>query len=797
MSKRQSQLQPNTDIPLLTLRNQVLFPGSMLRIKVGRPRSVRLLSNLIRAQAQGKELMFGVVAQKTANTDDPTSLSDLYQVGCTANIVEVSTPVRPEGDGAVDKQNTAEAKYFTLVIEGVQKFQIQQIKSSTPFLRAQVSPSTQSSAQVEEDTELHTLKKMLKEAATEALKLLRLPKSKGMNSTLQDADKTMDIICAHLDASVAEKQAVLVEQSLKARIKLALQLLHREIEVLKISQQIDSEVKGDLSKQQREFYLRKQLKAIKDQLGEGSASDSEDSMEALERRLKEAELSPAAQKLADQELKRLTGMQPSNAQYSVSVSYLETLADLPWNKSSDDVINLAKVREQLDQDHHGLSQIKKRIVEFLAVRKLNNKGKVPILCFMGPPGVGKTSLGSSIAKAMGREFVRASLGGVRDDAEIRGHRRTYVGAMSGRIMQGLLKCGVNNPVFLLDEIDKLTSDFRGDPSAALLEVLDPEQNSTFSDHYVEAPFDLSKVLFIATGNEMKGISGPLRDRMEVIELSGYTIDEKMVICNEHVLPSQCQEHGLMPEELEMEGPAFEKMITGYTREAGVRELQRKVGAVCRHVAVQVAEQMEHGEDARPIKPCTVGPEDLHAILGPELYQNDLLDQLGRPGVALGLAWTPVGGEALVIEVSIMAGTGQVRLTGQLGDVMKESASMSLSWIRANSSQLGLAKLSTGDFLQKHDIHVHFPAGGVPKDGPSAGVAITMALLSMFWGRSLRSDCLLYTSDAADEEDSVDLGGRRIIKKKKKRKRIGYISGRKNTTIRYIHQTKKERVKIYK
>eukprot|EP00657_Telonema_sp_P-1_P005726 TRINITY_DN23329_c0_g1_i2.p1 TRINITY_DN23329_c0_g1~~TRINITY_DN23329_c0_g1_i2.p1 ORF type:complete len:419 (+),score=119.82 TRINITY_DN23329_c0_g1_i2:130-1386(+) len=327
---------------------------------------------------------------------------------------------------------------------------------------------------------------------------------------------------------------------------------------------------------------------------------------------------------------------------------------------------------------------------------------------------------------------------VRDDSEIRGHRRTYVGAMPGRILQGLLKCGVNNPVFLLDEIDKLANDFRGDPAAALLEVLDPEQNSTFSDHYVEAPFDLSKVLFIATGNDMRGISGPLRDRMEVIELSGYAIDEKMVIAREHILPSQCKEHGLMEQELEIDNAAISRIITGYTREAGVRELQRKVGAVCRNVAVQVAEKMDSGDDERPIQCCNVGVGQLEPILGPDVYQNDLLDQLGKPGVAVGLAWTPVGGEALVIEASVMKGTGQLRLTGQLGDVMKESASMSLSWIRANSRELELAKLE-GDYLQKHDIHIHFPAGGVPKDGPSAGVAITMALLSMFWNRSLRSD----------------------------------------------------------
>jgi len=703
-----------------------------------------LLKSILQEQAaQGKEPLFGVVAQKSSKNNDPTSLTDLHKVGCTARIVEVGTPMSQNAEGESDapQRPVNASSIITLVIEGHERFAINRIKSTKPFLTALVKPYPDPpNAPIEDDTELITLKKMLRETAAEALKLLRLPKAKAVANALADPEKTIDIICSHMDASVEDKQALLDETALKPRIKLALQLLRRETEVLKISQQIDSEVKGDLSKQQREFYLRKQLKAIKDQLGEGESGSGDSSLETLEERLKDANLPEGARKLADQELKKLQGMQTANAQYSVSMSYLECLADLPWHKSSEDSLNLQAVREQLDKDHHGLDKIKKRLVEFLAVRKLNTTGRVPLLCFMGPPGVGKTSLGASIAKAMGREFVRVSLGGIHDDSEIRGHRRTYIGAMPGRIMQGMLKVGVNNPVFLLDEIDKLSRDFRGDPAAALLEVLDPEQNSTFSDHYVEATFDLSKVLFLATGNDMAGISGPLRDRMEVIDLSGYTIDEKMVIAKQHIIPNQIKEHGLMDGEIEIDPQAVTDTITGYTREAGVRELQRKVGALCRHVAVKVAEKMEvGGDEARPIQQHIIGSKDVPMILGPEIFENDLLDQVGRPGVATGLAWTPTGGEALMVEASKMTGTGQMRLTGQLGDVIKESASICMSWIRAHALQLNLPEVDAGDFLKKHDIHVHFPAGAIKKDGPSAGVAITMALLSMFWDRSMRAD----------------------------------------------------------
>jgi len=589
-----------------------------------------------------------------------------------------------------------------------------------------VAPVAAPPAKSQNDVELIALEQNLKTATNEALKLLRLPKTQSLVGSMVDPVRLADVVCANLDANVSEKQEVLMMTDAKSKIKMVLHLLNREIEVLKLTRKIDSEVKGDLSKQQREFYLRKQLKAIKDQLGEGGNADPENALEELEQQLKDANLSEEAQKLATREMKRLRGMNSSNAQYSVSLAYLECLAELPWDKSTEDHIDLGEVQKQLDEDHHGLDKIKKRILEFLAVRKLKEDGRVPILCFMGPPGVGKTSLGSSIAKAMGRKFTRLSLGGVRDDAEIRGHRRTYIGAMPGRVMQGLRKVGVNNPVFLLDEIDKMGSDFRGDPASALLETLDPEQNTTFSDHYVEAPFDLSKALFICTGNDMSGIPGPLRDRMEVIDLSGYAVEEKLAIAQNYIVPKQLKEHGISSDEMEIPEETVQHMITSYTREAGVRDLERKTAAVCRSVAVKVAQDLEKGgERGNFFK--KVLPEDLNEILGPEIFENEDEQRMMVPGVATGLAWSPAGGDVLYVEASKMPGKGQLQLTGALGDVIKESAIMALSFIRSNTLELSIAP----DFFTKNDIHLHFPAGAVPKDGPSAGVAITTAFVSLF------------------------------------------------------------------
>jgi ATP-dependent Lon protease len=509
--------------------------------------------------------------------------------------------------------------------------------------------------------------------------------------------------------------------------------------VMKLSNKINSQVKGEMSKTQREYYLRQQLKAIKEELGD--KDDDESGIEELERRLKSAKLPEEAEKASNRELKRMKNMQPSQAEYTVARTYLEWVADLPWSVASTDNLDLQNAKRQLDDDHYGLEKIKRRIVEYLAVRKLKNDMKGPILCFVGPPGVGKTSLGRSIADSLGRKFHRISLGGVRDEAEIRGHRRTYIGALPGRIIQGLKKAATNNPVFLLDEIDKLGHDFRGDPSSALLEVLDPEQNNSFSDHYLDVPFDLSRVLFIATANQLDTIPAPLRDRMEIIEVPGYTFEEKSNIARQHLIPKQIKEHGITGEHIEIPDATVMKLATSYTREAGVRNLEREIASVCRGVAVEVANftpTSPTGEKT-PFPKVVVSEERLAKILGPEKFYNETAERTAVPGVATGLAWTAAGGDLLFIEATRMGGKGSMILTGQLGDVMKESAQAAMSWIRSKAHEIGITKSAEDHFLEKSDLHLHFPAGAIPKDGPSAGVTITTALVSLLTGKNVRSD----------------------------------------------------------
>jgi len=527
-------------------------------------------------------------------------------------------------------------------------------------------------------------------------------------------------------------------------MKLVLELLNRKREILKLSNKIDSAVKGEMSKTQREYYLRQQLKAIKEELGE--MGEEEEELDELAERLKKAGLPPEVEKVANKELNRLKTIPAASSEYTVARTYLDWIADLPWSKQSEDNLDIDNARKILDADHHGIQKVKKRILEYLAVRKLKNDMRGPILCLVGPPGVGKTSLGQSIARAVNRKFVRLSLGGVRDEAEIRGHRRTYVGALPGRFIQSMKKAGTRNPVMMLDEIDKLGADFRGDPSSALLEVLDPEQNNSFADHYLDVAFDLSKVLFIATANQLDPIPGPLRDRMEIIELSGYTFEEKEMIARTHLIPKQLKEHGLAAvDQLVIEDKALQLLLTSYTREAGVRSLERRIADLCRAVAVDFASGKTDKQ--------TITPDRVIEILGPERYYSEVAERTETPGVATGLAWTASGGDLLFIECTKMQGKGGLTLTGQLGDVMKESAQAALSYLRANAERLGLNPL----FLEKTDIHLHFPAGSIPKDGPSAGVTILTALTSLMTGIRVRSDTAM-TGEATLRGLVLPVGG---------------------------------------
>jgi len=522
-----------------------------------------------------------------------------------------------------------------------------------------------------------------------------------------------------------------------------LELLSRQLEVLKLSNKISSQVKGEMSKTQREYYLRQQLKAIKDELGEGD--DTDDDLAELEARVNDSGLPEEADKAARKELRRLRNMSPSQAEYTVARTYVEWLCDLPWAKSSVDKIDLKEVREILDADHYGLEKVKKRIIEYLAVRKLKSDMKGPILCFVGPPGVGKTSLGQSIAKSMGRKFIRVAMGGVRDEAEIRGHRRTYVGALPGRIVQGMKKGGTNNPVFVLDEVDKLAHDFRGDPAAALLEVLDPEQNHTFADHYIDVAFDLSKCFFIATANQLEPIPPALKDRLEILEIPGYTQEEKLEIAIRHLVPKALEDHGLNGDRADFPSETIAMLISSYTREAGVRNLKREIASVCRAIAVDFAD----GKTEKRL----VSTADIEVFLGPPKFINEMAERTDITGVATGLAWTAVGGDILFIEATKMKGKGGVTLTGQLGDVMKESAQAALSFVRSQSARLGIHDDQFKDF----DMHVHVPAGGIPKDGPSAGVTMLTALVSLLTGIKVRSDVAM-TGEITLRGNVLPVGG---------------------------------------
>lgn len=707
-------------MPVLPLRNSVFFPQQVMPLSVGRESSIKVVEEALKDDG-----LLVIVAQTDATVEKPTE-RDIHWVGTMAKILKIF--------------NLADGTKSVLM-QGVERVRLISILHAEPYLRAIVRDvETGSRTGIEIDAMAANLKSLFKKAVELSPNLNEEQLSVILN--LDDPGSVADLVASMIPVSVKEKQQVLEAFALKQRLEQVTLALTKLVEKLELGSKIQSEVEQGINKTQREYYLREQLKAIKKELGE---DDSGIETSELRKRIVAANLPEEARKVAEKELQRLSQMNPASAEYTVSRTYLDWILDLPWSVSTQDALDLQHAQEVLDIDHYGLEKVKKRIVEYLAVRKLKNDMRGPILVFVGPPGVGKTSLGRSIANALGRKFVRISLGGVHDEAEIRGHRRTYIGALPGRIIQGLKKAGSNNPVFMLDEVDKMGQDFRGDPSAALLEVLDPEQNFSFSDHYLEIPFDLSKVMFIATANMIETVPLALRDRMEMIEIPSYVEDEKIHIARRFLLPKQAREHGLTLDQISIDDEALRAIISGYTREAGVRSLERQIATVARGIAREVAEGKARGRN--------VTTHGLSAYLGQQKFFPDVAERINRAGIAVGMAWTPVGGEILFIEATKMKGRGNLILTGQLGDVMKESAQAALSFLASHAKALGLPE----DFRSKVDIHVHVPAGAVPKDGPSAGVTILTALTSLLTGRLVRND-LAMTGEITLRGAVLPIGG---------------------------------------
>jgi ATP-dependent Lon protease len=693
------------ELPVLPIRNAVLFPGAVAPFDVGREKSVALVEDVDNLSSP----VIAIFAQKDPATDDPGA-EDLHKVGCAARVLKAL------------KHSSGN---YSLILQGLTRIKLDEVTQTGPYLKAKVKRLDEAGL---EDDEAEALSMSLRDIAKQVIQLMpELPREAGsLIDSIQAPGALADLVAANLDAPVEEKAGLLETVEVKERIRKVLRLLTRQLEILKMRERINSQIKEEMGKNQREYVLRQQLKAIKEELGEDDGDQSD--LDALEDRIAKANLPAEAEQVAKKQVKRLRNMQVGSAEYTVVRTYLDWILDLPWHNQTPDNMDIATVRRVLDEDHYGLEKVKKRILEYLAVRKLKKDKKGPILCLIGPPGVGKTSLGRSIARSLGRKFHRISLGGVHDEAAIRGHRRTYVGALPGQIIQGMKKATTINPVFMMDEIDKIGHDFRGDPAAALLEVLDPEQNNTFADHYLEIPYDLSNVMFVATANVADPIPAPLRDRMEILEIPGYTRREKMAIARQHLIPKQIEEHGITPQQLEITDPAVDIIIDHYTREAGVRTLERQIASCIRGVAVKIAEG-----DTTPRK--LENEDQVREFLGPQRYTSEVAERTEEAGVATGLAWTSVGGEILFIEATRMYGTAKLQLTGQLGDVMKESAQAALSYVRTNAEKYGIPK----DFLEKSDIHIHIPAGGMPKDGPSAGVTMFTALVSMLTGVRVRHD----------------------------------------------------------
>ena len=744
-------IESSEEYAVMPLRNTVLFPQQVIPIYIGREKSLKLISDI---ELEKKKYII-VVAQEDGSIEDPNT-EDLYSYGTLATVLKVFA--------MPDNSKSA-------IVQGIARVKILDYLSKEPYFKAVASKVNDDP--ILDELEIDGITENFRKSFSDLIKVAPnlTEEHTGMLSNIKKANRLVDRAISLMTLSNQEKQEILEEVNIKSRLEKANSIINRETQRIKLGEEIQTEVHDEIAKTQREYYLREQMKAIQKELGEdeGTVETKE-----LEERIKAAKMPEASESVAMKELDRLSRIPTQSPEYNVSRTYIEWIADLPWSKSSKDRVDLQEALKILDHDHYGLGKVKDRIIEYLAVRNLKQKrnpdGSVrgPILCFGGPPGVGKTSLGKSIARAMGREFIRLSLGGVRDEAEIRGHRRTYIGALPGRIIQNIKKAGTNNPVFMLDEVDKLGSDYRGDPSSAMLEVLDPEQNHSFNDHYLELDFDLSKVMFIATANNYGNIPPALRDRMEILEFSGYIQDEKLQIAKRHLIPKQVKENGLTKSEVSMDNNSIKELISSYTREAGVRQLEREIANVLRKVARDVVEDK--------VKNIKVTKSKVQDYLGASKFHSDLAERATEPGVVTGLAWTAAGGDILFIESSKMKGKGKLTLTGQLGDVMKESATAGMTYVRAHANDFGIEP----NFNEELDLHVHVPAGAIPKDGPSAGVSMITSLVSLITGIPVKSKVAM-TGEITLRGNVLPIGG------VKEKVTAAHRAGIKEVILPYLNQ----------
>ncbi len=742
---------------VLPLRNTVLFPSQIIPIYIGRKQSLNLISDI--SKSDNKEII--VVAQKDGTVENPTE-ADFYEYATFATVMKV-----------FDMPDNSKSA----IVKGIKRIKINKYSQKEPYFIADyIDVDEHTSDNVEMDALCENLKTIFSNLIDMAPYLSEEQSNLLVN--IKNPSRLADKAISVMNIQTAEKQNILEEFDIKEKVQKALVIINKEVQRLELGDKIQSNVQDEISKSQKEYYLREQMKAIKKELGE---DESNIEIKELEQKIKKAKMPKEVKKVADKEIARLYKIPTHSPEYTVTRTYLDWLVELPWNKETKDNEDIKRAGQILDEDHYGLKKIKERIVEHLAVRNLkrsrskkSEKIKSPILCFSGPPGTGKTSIGRSIAKSMGREFVRISLGGVRDEAEIRGHRRTYIGALPGRIISSLKKAGTKNPIFILDEIDKLGMDFRGDPSSALLEVLDPEQNFSFNDHYLEVDFDLSNVMFITTANRVDQIPGPLRDRMEVLDFSGYIHDEKIEIAKRHLLPKTIKDHGLKKNEINFEDSSISLLIESYTREAGVRNLERQLANVCRKVAKDIAVG-----DKKKVK---ITPQQVHDYLGAKIFHSDVAERCSQPGVVVGLAWTAFGGDILFIEASKMPGKGALKLTGKLGDVMKESAQAAYSYIRANTSKFNINE----SFYKKYDIHIHVPAGAIPKDGPSAGVAMVTSMVSLLTNKPLK-DFIGMTGEISLRGNVLPIGGL------KEKSTAAHRAGLKQIIVPYLNEKDLEEI----